>query len=89
VIVVTLVAAAALFGVDAISAEIEDPFGTDMNDLPIEYFCRQLKEDIEYMIECASLGSSFVADDIEEICLQSPSAHNNLSSRRSSRAKRS
>ncbi|KAJ3035879.1 hypothetical protein HDV00_003352 [Rhizophlyctis rosea] len=42
---------AAYFGADAIAAEIEEPFGMDQNDLPIDYFCEKLREDIEYIMD--------------------------------------
>ncbi|KAH9273774.1 hypothetical protein BASA83_003767 [Batrachochytrium salamandrivorans] len=51
VVFVTLVVSFAYFGADAIAAEIDGPFGTDKNDLPLDYFCEKLKGDIEYIME--------------------------------------
>ncbi|KAJ3413178.1 hypothetical protein HDV05_008381 [Chytridiales sp. JEL 0842] len=50
-IFVALVTGIAFFGADAIAGEISEPFGTDQNDLPMDYFCNKLKEDIEYIME--------------------------------------
>lgn len=36
----TALIAYALFGLDALSAEMEDPFGTEANDLPLDRMCR-------------------------------------------------
>ncbi|KAJ3215861.1 hypothetical protein HK099_006162 [Clydaea vesicula] len=47
-----------LFGIDSIAGEIEDPFGTDENDLPLDFFCSQLLEDVEYIIEISELNSN-------------------------------
>ncbi|KAJ3284633.1 hypothetical protein HK104_009834 [Borealophlyctis nickersoniae] len=61
---VTFVAAFAYFGADAIAEEIEHPFGTDQNDLPIDYYCEKLREDIEYIMESRlDLEDSDVSDD--------------------------
>ncbi len=38
--VFTVVIAYTLFGPDALSAELEDPFGTEANDLPLDRMCR-------------------------------------------------
>merc|ERR1712072_154551 len=37
-VIVCCVLAFALFGINAIGQELEDPFGNDANDLPIEFF---------------------------------------------------
>ncbi|KAF7304691.1 hypothetical protein MKEN_01183200 [Mycena kentingensis (nom. inval.)] len=37
-------------GIEGIAQEIEDPFGTDYGDLPLDRYCHDLKEEIEYMI---------------------------------------
>lgn len=47
--VVTIVAFT-LMGIEGIADEIEQPFGTDASDLPLDTFCYDLKEEIEYMI---------------------------------------
>jgi ion channel-forming bestrophin family protein len=36
-----------LFGVEAIGDEIEDPFGTDPNDLPIDQICETMRREVE------------------------------------------
>ncbi|KAF7978100.1 hypothetical protein HWV62_1504 [Athelia sp. TMB] len=47
--VVTIVAFT-LMGIEGIADEIEMPFGTDSSDLPLDVYCRDLKEEIEYTI---------------------------------------
>lgn len=34
-------------GIAAICAEIENPFGNDVNDLPMDIFCQQLAADLD------------------------------------------
>jgi len=38
-----------LFGVEAIGAEIENPFGYDANDLPLDGYCQDLEAEIKYL----------------------------------------
>ncbi|KAJ3301037.1 hypothetical protein HDU76_005881 [Blyttiomyces sp. JEL0837] len=47
----TLVMSLAFFGTDAIAGEVSEPFGKDQNDLPLDYFCKKLREDLEYIME--------------------------------------
>ncbi|GAB4345664.1 MAG: bestrophin family ion channel [Cyanophyceae cyanobacterium] len=41
----------ALLGIEEIGQEIENPFGYDANDLPLDEFCRLLALDVERLIE--------------------------------------
>jgi ion channel-forming bestrophin family protein len=43
----TLMVAYILFGIEEIGVEIEDPFGDDENDLPLEEFCATIKKNVE------------------------------------------
>ncbi len=43
----TLLVAYILLGIEEIGVEIEDPFGEDENDLPLEQFCAQIKANVE------------------------------------------
>lgn len=43
----TVVGAYIILGIAAIGREIEDPFGYDRNDLPLERFCRQIADEID------------------------------------------
>ncbi len=45
-IVVTLFVSFVLLGIEEIGVEIEDPFGTDANDLPLEDFCATIERDV-------------------------------------------
>lgn len=42
-IIATLFLAYVLFGIEEIGVEIEDPFGTDENDLPLDEICRNIE----------------------------------------------
>lgn len=39
-----------LLGIEAIGVEIENPFGTDPNDLPLDLLCRNIENNIEDLI---------------------------------------
>ncbi|KAL6718779.1 hypothetical protein ACLMJK_003013 [Lecanora helva] len=43
----TVVGAYIILGIAAIGRQIEDPFGHDTNDLPLERFCNQIKTEID------------------------------------------
>ncbi|KAJ3058483.1 hypothetical protein HK102_010482 [Quaeritorhiza haematococci] len=51
VIPIMTIASFTLMGVETIGAEIENPFGNDANDLPIESYCRQIKREIAFLLE--------------------------------------
>lgn len=46
----TLLLAFALFGVEEIGVEIEDPFGLDDNDLPLEKFCATIERNLRELL---------------------------------------
>jgi ion channel-forming bestrophin family protein len=43
----TLFAAYIILGLSMIGAEIENPFGDDVNDLPLDLFCRHISQEID------------------------------------------
>jgi putative membrane protein len=45
----TIVAAYIILGLTHIGYEIEDPFGQDVNDLPLDTYCRELAADIDVL----------------------------------------
>ncbi|KIW72532.1 hypothetical protein PV04_00717 [Phialophora macrospora] len=45
----TMLAAYIILGLAAIGYEIENPFGDDVNDLPLDSFCRELASDIDVL----------------------------------------
>lgn len=49
--VVVLLISYSFFGLDAIGEEIEEPFGTDPNDLPLSAFCNMLEREALTRIE--------------------------------------
>ncbi|KAF7295094.1 hypothetical protein MIND_01047700 [Mycena indigotica] len=44
------VVAFTFMGIEGIAQEIEDPFGTDYGDLPLDRYCHDLKEEIDYLL---------------------------------------
>ncbi|KAL5527557.1 hypothetical protein ACEPAG_6358 [Sanghuangporus baumii] len=48
---IVTVVAFTLMGIEGIANEIEMPFGTDKTDLPLDNFCAELKDEIDFMIE--------------------------------------
>jgi ion channel-forming bestrophin family protein len=48
--VITLLAAYIILGFSAIGTEIENPFGMEVNDLPLESFCDQIEYDIDVIM---------------------------------------
>ncbi|GBE82603.1 UPF0187-domain-containing protein [Sparassis crispa] len=48
---IVTVVAFTLMGIEGIADEIEMPFGLDKSDLPLERYCDDLKEEIEYIVE--------------------------------------
>ncbi|KAJ3267057.1 hypothetical protein HDU77_006997 [Chytriomyces hyalinus] len=50
-ILATFAMSLTFFGIDAIAGEIAEPFGTDENDLPLDYFCHKLQDDMEYIMD--------------------------------------
>ncbi|OZJ03871.1 hypothetical protein BZG36_03682 [Bifiguratus adelaidae] len=48
-ILLVAIAAFTLLGIEAIGKEIENPFGYDPNDLPLDNFCEALRKELENM----------------------------------------
>ncbi|KAI4952050.1 hypothetical protein J4E91_003512 [Alternaria rosae] len=45
-----VVAAYIILGIAFIGREIEDPFGHDVNDLPLDAFCQQIRQDLDIIM---------------------------------------
>src|SRR5205809_6457833 len=45
----TMVAAYIILGIAAIGHEIENPFGNDVNDLPLDNYCQQLSSELDQL----------------------------------------
>jgi len=43
-------------GIEGIANQIEMPFGYDPQDLPLDTYCDDLKEEVEYIIERLAEG---------------------------------
>lgn len=61
----------ALFGIEEIGVEIENPFGYDYNDLPLDKICQTIQNDIEHFIAteasqkvCQELKPKIIAGEI-------------------------
>ncbi|KAJ3154176.1 hypothetical protein HDU86_004720 [Geranomyces michiganensis] len=63
---VVMISALAYFGVDALADAVQDPFGTDESDLPIDYFLLKLQGDIEYIMETSLVDSDDEDQDENE-----------------------
>jgi len=61
-IVIVMLTAFTFFGIEAISSEIENPFGYDENDLLLDDFCQQIKEEINEMMKYFSC-SGFIENE--------------------------
>ncbi|QRW00249.1 bestrophin protein [Ceratobasidium sp. AG-Ba] len=62
--VVTLVAYT-LMGIEGIANEIEMPFGRDPSDLPLDRYCEELRNEVEYIIENLPEGDDDLDPDDE------------------------
>ncbi|KZT44138.1 UPF0187-domain-containing protein [Sistotremastrum suecicum HHB10207 ss-3] len=56
---VVTVVAFTLMGIEGIANEIENPFGTDHCDLPLDALCSELKAEMEYLTERLPEGGDF------------------------------
>ncbi|CAK5279605.1 unnamed protein product [Mycena citricolor] len=45
------VVAFTFMGIEGIADELEQPYGDDTGDLPLDRYCKDLKEEVDYMIE--------------------------------------
>jgi ion channel-forming bestrophin family protein len=54
-----------LLGIDEIGSEIEEPFGHDPNDLPLDFICNTINRNAEDLINLAPPKNQF--DEIEDI----------------------
>lgn len=59
----TLLVAYVFFGIEEIGVEIENPFGDDDNDLPLERFCATIEKDLLALIAPDVSGPSGYAGD--------------------------
>ncbi|KAL5636060.1 hypothetical protein ACGC1H_004770 [Rhizoctonia solani] len=62
--IVTLVAYT-LMGIEGIANEIEMPFGRDPSDLPLDRYCTELRDEIEYVMENLAEGDDDLDSDDE------------------------
>ena len=54
----------AVFGIEEIGIEIENPFGYDTNDLPLNTFCQNMKKDMDGLMNLEpSLGKKLLKED--------------------------
>jgi putative membrane protein len=53
----------ALFGIEAIGIEIENPFGGDANDLPLDSICETMKRNIDDLMTLRPIGASHHPED--------------------------
>ncbi|EIN08069.1 hypothetical protein PUNSTDRAFT_135584 [Punctularia strigosozonata HHB-11173 SS5] len=58
---IVTVVAFTFMGIEGIADEIEMPFGSDESDLPLDTYCADLKEEIEYLLERLPEGGEGMA----------------------------
>ncbi|MBD2067485.1 hypothetical protein H6F93_08065 [Leptolyngbya sp. FACHB-671] len=51
-----------LFGIEEIGIEIENPFGRDANDLPLDAICETMQRNINDLISLSPSGANLLAD---------------------------
>jgi ion channel-forming bestrophin family protein len=61
-VLATLMAAYIFFGIEEIGVEIEDPFGVDDNDLPLDRICATIERDLLELIDRGGESSSPVGN---------------------------
>jgi len=59
-----------LLGIEEIGVEIENPFGYDANDLPLDHICYTVQQDIEELI-MTNLNSDSLISNLETIFISS------------------
>jgi len=57
----------ALFGLDAIGEEIEQPFGHDPNDLPLARLCKVIETDLKNISAQAAMVEAAIAPDLPDV----------------------
>jgi ion channel-forming bestrophin family protein len=57
-IIYTMLISYVLLGIDEIGVEIENPFGTDLNDLPLELICARIEQNLTSMLKQPMLTKS-------------------------------
>lgn len=65
----TVVAAYIILGLAAIGREIENPFGQDVNDLPLDDFCREIAADIDALTSTAAAKPECWIENVRNKCL--------------------
>ncbi|KAH8601893.1 Bestrophin, RFP-TM, chloride channel-domain-containing protein [Bisporella sp. PMI_857] len=54
----TIAAAYIILGLHAIGNELENPFGNDVNDLPLDYYCEELRRELDILTSQAPASFS-------------------------------
>jgi len=69
-LIIVMLTSFTFFGIEAISSEIENPFGSDMNDLKLDDFCQQIHDEINSMMKYFPSSVGFVdwleCEDIDD-----------------------
>lgn len=56
----------ALFGIEKIGVEIEDPFGYDENDLPLDRYCKVIQDNVEDIVSMVN-AVNFPLENLESV----------------------
>ena len=57
----------ALFGLDAIGEEIEQPFGHDPNDLPLSRLCKVIETDVKNITRQTAMAEAPLAPELPDV----------------------
>ncbi|TAD77158.1 MAG: hypothetical protein EA001_11145 [Oscillatoriales cyanobacterium] len=56
-----------LFGIEEIGEEIENPFGTDPNDLPLDLICRTIRQNMQDLTQQGLIQQDLTQQDLTQI----------------------
>ncbi|KAK2593094.1 hypothetical protein QQS21_009224 [Conoideocrella luteorostrata] len=65
----TIFAAYIILGLTLIGREIENPFGEDVNDLPLDSFCDQIRQDVDIIMSHSTVSTEEVVKKDENAVL--------------------
>jgi ion channel-forming bestrophin family protein len=57
----------AVFGIEEIGIEIENPFGHDSNDLPLDTICRTMQQNLEDLISLSPSVAAKIGESLEPL----------------------
>jgi len=78
-VLIVMLTSFTFFGIEAISSEIENPFGSDRNDLKLDEFCQQIHDEINGMMKYFPSSIGFIdwleCEDIDDTSTEGTSSY--------------